>query len=75
MGIEYEVFEEFSGCTSNNFDLIKKEEILKKLQSSLPSCKNINFRLFGVSLATLNLIISTFIAVFCVLVLKNEKNK
>lgn len=75
MGIEYEVFEEFSGCTSNNFDLTKKEEILKKLQSSLPSCKNINFRLFGVSLATLNLIISTFIAVFCVLVLKNEKNK
>jgi disulfide bond formation protein DsbB len=75
VGIESEVFEEFSGCTANNFDLIKKEEILKKLQNSLPGCKNTSFRLFGISLATLNLIISTIIAVFCLLVLKNEKNK
>ena len=75
VGIENEIFQEFSGCTSNNMDLIKKEEILDSLNKSSLSCKNVNFKLFGLSLATLNLFTSFSIIIFSLLVYKNEKNR
>ena len=74
VGIENEIFKEYSGCTAGNLDLIKKEEILNNLMITLPSCKDINFKLFGFSLATLNLVISGIFVVFCLASLKNEKN-
>ena len=75
VGIENEIFQEFSGCTSNNTDLIIKEEILDSLNKLSLSCKNVNFKLFGLSLATLNLFTSFFIIVFSLIIYKNEKNK
>ena len=75
VGIENEIFQEFSGCTSNNMDLIKKEEILDSLNKLSLSCKNVNFKLFGLSLATLNLFTSFFIIIFSLIIYKNEKNR
>lgn len=75
VGIENEIFQEFSGCTSNNMDLIKKEEILDSLNKLSSSCKNVDFKIFGLSLATLNLFTSFFIIIFSLVIYKNEKNR
>ena len=75
VGIENAIFQEFSGCTSNNTNLIIKEEILDSLNILSLSCKNVNFKLFGLSLATLNLFTSFFIIIFSLIIYKNEKNK
>ena len=75
VGIENEIFQEFSGCTSNNMGLIKKEEILNSLDKLPLSCKNVNFKILGLSLATLNLFISFLIILFSSIIIKNEKNR
>ena len=75
VGIENEIFQEFSGCTSNNMGLIKKEEILNSLNKLPLSCKNVNFKILGLSLATLNLFISFLIILFSSIIIKNEKNR
>ncbi len=75
VGIENNIFKEFSGCTNNNINLIDKEELLKSLNYSRPSCKNISFKILGFSLASINLIISSIISIYIFLVIKYEKNK
>ena len=75
VGIEHNIFAEYSGCSSTNIDLIDKTEIIKSLNDILPSCKEINFRLFGLSLATINLFISILISLYTVKLLLNEKNR
>jgi len=75
VGIEKNIFQEFSGCTNNNIDLTDKNELLKSLSYSRPSCKNINFKIFGFSLATINLIISSLISVLMFMMIKYEKNR
>ncbi len=48
-GIEQEIFKEFSGCTGNSVNIIDKNELLKLLNSEVNSCKNVDFRIFGLS--------------------------
>ena len=75
VGIEKNIFQEFSGCTNNSMDLIDKDELLKSLSHSRPNCKNINLKIFGLSLATINLIISSLISVLMLMMIKYEKNR
>ena len=75
VGIENNIFTEYSGCSNTNINLIDKTEIIKSLTDSLPSCKEVNFRLFGLSLATINLFVSILIALYSVKLLINEKNR
>ena len=75
LGIEQEIFEEFSGCTGNSLDIIDKNELLNLLNSQLNSCKNVDFRIFGLSLATINFLLSFLIFVLILKVILNEKNK
>jgi len=75
VGIERNIFQEFSGCTNNNMDLIDKDELIKSLSHSRPNCKNINLKIFGLSLATINLIISSLISVLMLMMIKYEKNR
>ena len=75
LGIEQEIFEEFSGCTGNSLDIIDKNELLKMLNSQLNSCKNVDFRIFGLSLAAINFLLSSLILILILKVIKNEKNK
>ena len=74
-GIEQEIFKEFSGCTGDSIDVIDKNELLKLLNSDLNSCKNVDFRIFGLSLATINFLMSFTIFIIILKVIKNEKNK
>ena len=55
-GIENNIFVEFSGCTNNSLGTIDKKELLLSLNNSLPNCKDVNFKVFGLSLATINFI-------------------
>ena len=75
LGIEQEIFEEFSGCTGNSLDITDKNELLKLLNSQLNSCKNVDFRIFGLSLAAINFLLSSLILILILKVIKNEKNK
>ncbi len=75
LGIEQEIFKEFSGCTGNSLNIIDKSELLKLLNSEVNSCKNVDFRIFGLSLATINFLLSFIIFILIIKVIKNEKNK
>ena len=74
-GIEQEVFNEFSGCTGNSLNIIDKNELLKLLNSDVNSCKNVDFQIFGLSLATINFFLSFIIFILIAKVIKNEKNR
>ena len=74
-GIEQEIFSEFSGCTGNSINITDKNELLKLLNSEVNSCKNVDFRILGLSLATINFLLSFLIFVLILKVIKNEKNK
>ena len=75
LGIEQEIFKEFSGCTGKSLNIIDKTELLKSLNSEIKSCKNVDFRIFGLSLATINFLLSFVIFILIIKVIKNEKNK
>ena len=75
LGIEQGIFKEFSGCTTNNLDIINKNDLLEALKSDPKSCKNVEFLIFGFSLAAINFLLSTIIFILIIKVLLNEKNK
>ena len=75
VGIEQEIFQEFSGCTGNSLSITDKNELLKLLNSKVNSCKNVDFRILGLSLATINFLLSFTIFILILKVIKNEKNK
>ena len=75
VGIEQEVFKEFSGCTGNSLNITDKNELLKLLNSEVNSCKNVDFQILGLSLATINFLLSFVIFILILKVISNEKNK
>ena len=75
LGIEQEIFNEFSGCTANSIDIIDKNELLKLLNSEVNNCKIVNFKIFGLSLATINFLLSFIFFILILKVIRNEKNK
>ena len=75
VGIENEFFNEFSGCTNENINLMDKSKILNSLQNETNSCKNVNFKILGMSLATINMIISSLFLIIYLNIIRNEKNK
>ena len=75
LGIEQEIFKEFSGCTGDSINVTDKNELLKLLNSEVQNCKNVDFTVFGLSLAAINFLLSFFILVLILKVIKNERNK
>ena len=73
-GIENSIFEEFSGCTNNSLEIVDKAELLKSLNNNVISCKDVNFKLFGMSLAGINLLFSLLIVIYSLRTLFYEKN-
>ena len=73
-GIENNIFKEFSGCTTKSLDIVNKSEILKSLNNNLTSCKDVNFKFLGMSLAGINLLLSLFVVVYSIRILLYEKN-
>ena len=77
LGIEQGFIEESLVCDlQNSSKILSKEEILKQLQEKRVSCKDVTFKIFGLSLTTLNIIISILITIFLIQIyLSYEKNK
>ena len=76
-GIERGIFEESALCGLKNFDEnITKEDLLKQLNEAIVSCKDVTFRIFGLSLTTINIVISlVFIITLIKIYINYEKNK
>ena len=58
-GIEQGFFNESAVCESQNLqEGLTKQDILEQLKQNTISCKDVNFTLFGLSLASINIIVS-----------------
>ena len=77
LGIEQGFFEESVVCTmKDGSDIISKEELLKNLQLRTVSCKDVTFRIFGLSLTTFNMILSCIFVILLTKIFNNyEKFK
>ena len=76
-GIEQGFFQESTVCgLSNTTDIISKDELLKILNEKPVSCRDVTFRVFGLSLTTINIGISLLIVILLIKIYKTyEKNK
>ena len=76
-GIEQGFFQESSICGLKNFtENITKEDLLKQLSEKTTSCRDVTFRIFGLSLTSINIVISLlFIITLLKVFTKYEKNK
>ena len=76
-GIEQGFFKESLVCNlDSSIANLSKEDLLKELQQPTVSCKDVDFRIFSLSLATINTIISLIISVITIkLFLNYGKNK
>ena len=64
-GIEQGFIEESLVCDlKNGSKATSKEEILKQLQEQKVSCKDVTFKIFGLSLTTYNIVISILITIY-----------
>ena len=75
VGIENYIFPEFSGCSADNLNITNKQDLLNSLNNFIPNCKDVTYRILGLSLATINLIISLIISAISITLIKYEKNK
>ena len=75
-GIEQGFFSESIACTTGDLSkTLSKEELLQQLKQNSTSCKNVSFRILGLSLATINTIFSLVLSViFLRLFMNYEKD-
>ena len=76
-GIEQGLFEESAICRLKNaIDITSKEELLKLLNEKTISCKDVTFKVFGLSLTSINIFISLILTIVLVKIYINyEKIK
>jgi|TARA_B110000037_G_scaffold1751_1_gene2078 disulfide bond formation protein DsbB len=76
-GIEQGFIKESLVCDLNNVsNNLSKEAILNQLKEMSVSCKDVTFKIFGLSLATFNIFITLILGVITIkLFLNYEKNK
>ena len=72
-GIEQGLFTESAVCDANPLttDSLDKKDILKQLEQSTISCKDVDFTIFGFSLASINTIFSLILFVIFMKLYKN----
>ena len=75
-GIEQGFFSESLACTAGDLSkTFSKEQLLEQLKQNTISCKDVSFRIFGLSLASINTIFSLVLsAIFIKLFLNYGKN-
>ena len=76
-GIEQGFFEESSLCGVKDFtENITKEDLLKQLSEKIVSCKDVTFRILGLSLTSINIIVNIIFIITLMKIYNNyEKNK
>ena len=75
VGIEQGFIDESVVCNVKNFDQnLTKDELFKALGENTISCKTVTFRVFGLSLATINTIFSLFLFGIFFRLFKNYEN-
>ena len=76
LGIEQGFIQESMVCDLKiGTNLLSKEDILKQLQEKSVSCKDVTFKIFGLSLTTYNIIISLLITIYTIRIyLDYDKN-
>jgi len=76
LGIEQGFIEESLFCDlKKGSDLLSKEEILKQLQEKNISCKDVTFKIIGLSLTSYNILISLLISIITLKIYFNyDKN-
>ena len=75
-GIEQGFFQESSVCGVKGFnESITKEDLLRQLNEKIVSCKDVTFRVFGLSLTSINIVISLiFIITLLKIFIEYEEN-
>ena len=75
-GIEQGFFQESSVCGVRGFnESITKEDLLIQLNEKIVSCKDVTFRIFGLSLTSINIVISLIFTITLLKIfIKYEKN-
>ena len=75
-GIEQGFFSESLACTAGDLSkTLSKEELLQQLKQNSISCKDVSFRMLGLSLAAINTIFSLVLSVIFIRLFVNyEKN-
>jgi disulfide bond formation protein DsbB len=64
LGMEQGFIQESLVCDlQNSLNLLSKEEILQQLQEKNVSCKDVTFKIFGLSLTSYNIILSLLITI------------
>ena len=76
-GIEQGFIKESIVCNLNQeTSNLSKEDLLKELNTNIISCKDVSFRIFGLSLATINTFISLILSIITLKIFLNyEKSK
>ena len=77
LGIEQGLIEESLLCNlEKGTNIVDKDEILKQLQQKNISCKDVAFKIFGLSLTSFNIVISLLLTISLTKVyIRYEKNK
>ena len=66
-GIEQGFFQESAVCgLKDTSEILSKEELLKHLSKNVISCKDVTFRVFGLSLTTINIGLSLFLIILSI---------
>ena len=75
-GIEQGFFQESSICGVKGFnESITKEDLLRQLNEKIVSCKDVTFRVFGLSLTSINIVISLIFTITLLKIfIRYEKN-
>ena len=62
VGIEQELYKSIFNCSDDNLSILEEGKLLESLSVINPDCRNVNFAVFGVSLATINFVLSFVIS-------------
>ena len=74
VGIEQELYQSIFNCSDDNLNILEGGKLLESLSLINPDCRNVNFAVFGVSLATINFVLSFVISSFSYYLYSNAKN-
>ena len=76
-GIEQGFFQESAICgLKSASEILSKEELLKQLSEKTISCKDVTFRIFGLSLTTINIVLNLILTILSIkIIISYEKFK